>query len=393
MTSQSSLRVLQIVITILGYNIGIIAIKFTAIQRAEIAISPKVARRMKFWRWTFHLSIFLTGIELCTSLQSENKLFVANLWHSAFLLCRISVIGFLFVFQNNADCIVTLFNEMLERAKLTRIENIKQDKNIIFLLLILVGISPPPFFVLGVPLVASVFSDISHSLFAPMPMFSSNYGQIYFKILVFFMEVLFMIPYGCTISLTSCTVIVVVNHICVSLRAIIRRMKLAVKFCQKDWKVKRIGMNYRQIQMFTKVCNEAFGMLILATIHYIGGASLILINFVLFQFHGELNTVVFFGLCFIGCLAMCFIFILFDVGGAVVLYSINFLKQANSQWGRNSWARRFFRSCPVIALQLGIFHKVDRTRALIFCRFIAQRTGVIVVNIRTLALNAHKVES
>lgn len=43
------------------------------------------------------------------------------------------------------------------------------------------------------------------------------------------------------------------------------------------------------------------------------------------------------------------------------------------------WARKFLKSCPVIAISVGEFHKMDSERVPAFIRFISQRTFFLVL--------------
>ncbi len=48
-------------------------------------------------------------------------------------------------------------------------------------------------------------------------------------------------------------------------------------------------------------------------------------------------------------------------------------------WNDCLFLKKVFRSCPVVALRVGIFHKMDKGRGLAFIRFILQRTFVLVL--------------
>lgn len=386
MISKRSLHILQIVFTSLGYKVCIIPIKFTGIKRVDIVTTPTTIRWMKFWRRVLFFAAFVSFLELWRSLQNKNQLFVAIMWQSIFVMCRVSAFGFLRVFQEKADCIIILFNEMLSRVHLSsQISNTKH--NFLFVLLIIFGVLPPPLFIIGVPLVSSHFWNISHSLLATS--FSTGNRNVYFQIFIFFAEFISMIPLGCIVPITLCAAMVCFNHNLLILKDIFCQVKVTRKFCLDD--AYKIGLRYRQVYMFTKICNEAFETFILATLYYVGGAFLIFVNLIIFQFHCELEVIIILGLFVMQCLATCFIVFFLTLGGIFVSYSYELLQLANSHWRKCPWSRSFFRSCPVIALNIGKFIKIDRIRGLIFFRFILHRTAVLVVNMRMLSFTATKV--
>lgn len=70
--------------------------------------------------------------------------------------------------------------------------------------------------------------------------------------------------------------------------------------------------------------------------------------------------------------------LMLDLGSKSILFTKK-LAQKSKHWGGCKWFRKFFRSCPTIAIKVGEFHVMDRNRAPSFIRFILQRTFLLVL--------------
>ncbi len=67
-----------------------------------------------------------------------------------------------------------------------------------------------------------------------------------------------------------------------------------------------------------------------------------------------------------------------EMGSRTITLSTKILQCAKS-CNECRWSRKFFRSCPKIAIRVGEFHKMDRQRMPAFIRFVLQRTFFFVL--------------
>lgn len=66
------------------------------------------------------------------------------------------------------------------------------------------------------------------------------------------------------------------------------------------------------------------------------------------------------------------------MGSGTIRLSTNVLHYAKA-WKGCPWSKKFFKSCPPIAIRVGEFHKMDSERAPAYVRFVLQRTLFLVV--------------
>lgn len=145
--------------------------------------------------------------------------------------------------------------------------------------------------------------------------------------------------------------------------------------------VEYIGTLYRQQQIFVILSDECFQSYIWPATQFFGAVVLITVLYVLLIFErsltllGTLVTVVFaISTASINCL-------LLGMGSKSISISGKILHRIK-YWDKNEghkWSRRFFRSCPKIAIRVGEFHKMDNGRAPAFIRFVLQRTFFLVI--------------
>ncbi len=69
---------------------------------------------------------------------------------------------------------------------------------------------------------------------------------------------------------------------------------------------------------------------------------------------------------------------MFHIGSRSVLTSRNVRQRLNG-FDKCNWSKSFWKSCPVIALLMGMFHKMDRERGPAFIKFVLQRTFLLVL--------------
>lgn len=139
-----------------------------------------------------------------------------------------------------------------------------------------------------------------------------------------------------------------------------------------------IAIFYRIIQLFAIVSNQCFQTYMWPAIQFIGGMLIIAILYCLLVFKRSLPLVGIICLMFLMVSMILVCCMMLDLGSRPMLISGKIVQQAKKTY-RCRWSRKFFKSCPVIALRIGEFHKMDRQRVSAFVRFILQRTFFLVL--------------
>lgn len=135
---------------------------------------------------------------------------------------------------------------------------------------------------------------------------------------------------------------------------------------------------YRETQILVILSNKAFQGYLWPVIQFYGGIFLIGLLYLLILFISLLGT---FGVSVIVMTifatgAICCSML--GLGRQTIILSNKFLRHAKSLSGCAE-QRKFFQSCPTIALRVGEFHKMDSERIPFFIRFILQRTFFFVL--------------
>lgn len=113
-------------------------------------------------------------------------------------------------------------------------------------------------------------------------------------------------------------------------------------------------------------------------IQFFGGIGLIVLCYALVVFERQFSLsiiLIIFILIFATAVTCCQ---MLAMGYRSIIISkkiLNYVKQ----WNSDRWTRKFFKSCPLIAIRVGEFHKMDGERVPSFIRFVLQRTFFLVV--------------
>lgn len=148
----------------------------------------------------------------------------------------------------------------------------------------------------------------------------------------------------------------------------------------------QIAISYRSLQLLVVICNEVFQTYFWPLIQFVG--SCFGINFLYFLL--EYAVILPFGLtliiiaCVVVLIGLCCLML--DVGSRPILLSSSILKRVKYRYDYD-WSRKFWRSCKPISLDIGPFHKMDRSRGPAFLRFILQRTFFLSVQSRNFRQN------
>lgn len=141
---------------------------------------------------------------------------------------------------------------------------------------------------------------------------------------------------------------------------------------------RKLEMTYRRLQIFIIVCNECFQAYFWPTLNFVGGFAIIGLLYTFILFRKELpilGVIAIFALAMMTLLLCC---LMFHMGSCAILVSKNVLRRIKS-WKQSNCSKHFWKSCPVIVVMMGDFHKMDRQRGPTFIRFILQRTFMLVM--------------
>lgn len=137
-------------------------------------------------------------------------------------------------------------------------------------------------------------------------------------------------------------------------------------------------MSYRQIQLFAMISNQCFQTNIWPAIQFVGGMLVIAMSCGLLLFRSKMPSIGIICICSMIVAMMILCCVMLDLGSKPLLISGKVHRQALKIDGCK-WSQKFFKSCPIVALKVGEFHKMDRARVVAFIRFILQRTFFLVL--------------
>lgn len=135
-----------------------------------------------------------------------------------------------------------------------------------------------------------------------------------------------------------------------------------------------VQTHYCLTNFATRRSNCTFGLS-----HNLDGGSIIIpCPYCLIVHHKRLGTWLLSGTMLVALVAGIFNTLIFHVGSKPCKLSSSILQYAVICRRSSVWNRRFFRSCPVIAIRIGGLHKLSRKRGPDFFRFMLKRTAFLV---------------
>lgn len=147
-----------------------------------------------------------------------------------------------------------------------------------------------------------------------------------------------------------------------------------------------LALMYRRIQIFVILCDQCFQMYFWPTVCFSGALLIIglLYTFIITQQVMPLmGAVVIFVMIVSAALLSC---LMFHMGSRPMLVSRSVLRRV-TYFNRYKLSKRVLKSCPMISLKIGRFHRMDRERGPAFIRFILQRTFFFVLKTK-LSVNS-----
>lgn len=373
MTSKANLELTQSLVQLSG-SLCLTPLRVSKLRYTDVISDSQVNEKiMKCWRWIAYFSLTVTIAELYFNVRSTKLNILAILYHYDLLMAKVGTIGFLYAFQREVNEIKVALDFILNtsRTQSGKLPGSKRNDTGGLLLptLLLISTVFPAFFILGIPITSLIFYQQLHLFYV------EGLGNIcqncIWKITVFLLEIIFMVPAGCMSSLAACVALVILDFTLVRIQCLIDRC--ADHTC-------KIGPQYRQLQVFTLICNVAFKNYIWGTTQFLGGAALIPFLYGLITLHGKLGAWVMSEMLVLVVTTIIYFGLVFHVGGTPMILSEKFLHLTESSSRKCQSCNRYFRSCTVIAMRIGEFHKLDRKRGPDFFRFVLQRTAYFVAN-------------
>lgn len=149
----------------------------------------------------------------------------------------------------------------------------------------------------------------------------------------------------------------------------------------KDTYIQYIGTFYRRVQILVILTDKCFQSYVWPAIQFYGAIGVIVLLYVLLVLEQVLPISAKLGLATFAVGVIVLICLMLGMGSKTIIVSCKILQRVklwNANAG-NKLSRKFFRSCPTIALRVGEFHKMDSERAPALIRFILQRTFFLVL--------------
>lgn len=160
---------------------------------------------------------------------------------------------------------------------------------------------------------------------------------------------------------------------------------------RSNYYIQYVSYLYRQAQILVILSNKCFQAYLWPCIQFCGALAFIALFYSSLIFEESLGIS--------GVLIMCLILIvvagtscsMLAMGSRTIILSTKILQNAQS-WNDCRWSRKFFRSCPTIALGVGEFHKMDTQRMPTFIRFVLQRTFFLVLRTKLSLKRQNEVD-
>lgn len=154
----------------------------------------------------------------------------------------------------------------------------------------------------------------------------------------------------------------------------------------RSFDVQTAATYYRNIQILVGISNRCFETHLWTAVQFTGSTLTICLLYTVLTFNDMLPGLLQFGLVLVACMIVVVCTLIMDMASGTILHSKAIRHTLGARHGAGKWLQRFLRSCPVIALRVGTFHKMDKERAPAFIRYILQRTVFLVLKTKTMDL-------
>lgn len=153
-----------------------------------------------------------------------------------------------------------------------------------------------------------------------------------------------------------------------------------------------VAFMFRELQIIILLNNLCFQTYVFPAVQFCGGFVVITSLYSLVVLKDQLPNIwvvllLTFAIVLTGSCSL-----ILDMGGKPMKYTSKIISTLRKH-GEDSWSRRFYRSCPQLALKVDPFHKLDEQRTPSFIRFILQRTAFFVMKTNVASHNFNSVIS
>lgn len=186
-------------------------------------------------------------------------------------------------------------------------------------------------------------------------------------------------------GLVICSLSLITLHcIQVNLQVLGKRVKRAPKsfsFYHRE----KLLLVYRKVQVLIILCNQCFQKYIWTNFQFACSCIVISIMYCTIVFGAQLNNYLLSLMVLVMIISTIGLIAVLDYGSRPLMFSRRLLF-VEKKWITCEWTKRYLKSCPVISLKVGMFHKMDRDRGPATLRFCLQRTFFLVVQSKICGL-------
>lgn len=375
MVSKANIEILQILTNTCGNVIRIIPFEFQGFGRVSSCSNSFVQKQyIRFWQGVMFTSLLISVLEIWWNLRDFEKNISGLVFHVILMCMKIASTSYHITFQLNTQGIMVILHSILTDSFKSNRNHLRKSEKLDTILLF-VAITIILSLNIGIPVTSQLYYGTFHPLH--IVVFGRVIAQSYlWRMTVFFVEVMQMIPCAFIGSLTALVTLNILEH---SQYMLLNLLKVVKESYRRDHLLK-VGMHFRTIQIFVQINNQVLEMYVWAVIQFIGGGSLISVLYGLIVLHEQFSFWVDTGLLLLGCMSFTYVGLVFHFGMKPMKYSKQILEETMHFKESCKRTGKFFQSCPVIAIRVGGFHKLDRKRGPDFFRFIFQRTAFLVAN-------------
>lgn len=209
---------------------------------------------MRVCRFILCVSLCLYAVELKWNVLRKEKI----LSPLSTIISKSGSLNFILAFQQHTETTALIMNNLQQIARTDR-KNLKLQgtRNTLLPLLLLISIGIPVIFIIGAPLITLTFPGRYHAFYSEF-LGTVNLQNYFWRTTLLITESMLMLPGGFIIPTVFCSTLVILKYLQLKLRLLTSDLMKSI--CGNDTKESwyRIGVVYREIQVFNLCCSEAF---------------------------------------------------------------------------------------------------------------------------------------
>lgn len=260
------------------------------------------------------LSAVITFFELCWSIHAFQGDLTSIACHYFLTLAKFGGTCYVAATQIHTDKLQIILRTIdTTQAKLTRFDlPAKHTDHHLVPVLLLLAVSLPLIYIFGIPILSALYSEQLHTFIMVL---SGDFSiNIWWKIIVLILDVISMIPIGFVSSMICSIALVVLEHTQYRICSMINVLTIVANNVCLDDRFK-LGILYREAQLFTHASNGAVENCVWAVTQFVGASALIQSLFSLIALRAILSAWIIKCFCIVFFIVFMYCLLMFYVRG------------------------------------------------------------------------------